>query len=419
MSPRPSPSRPRRQGFTLIELLVVISIIGVLVGLLLPAVNAAREAARRAQCQNNMKNIGLGVIQFTTAKNYYPNAGTIFDSGTANPTMYTTSNIYNLFNNPTTAIPSANINALLYSWVVDILPFIDNQELYNAFNKTLPYSNSQVATNASASNYQVGNTSIGILNCPDDNTIQKGQGNLSYALNGGFALWHFDGTTYKGQQIDSPPSYTKLTWIPSASTTAFTGFSGITSKLGVFFMGTDTGKFPWDTRTTPSGIFDGASSTIMMSENTLTGYSPVSPFLNNTTNMPTNWACPLPTHVLFVGSHHICDAHNGDCTQTDNNALSPNAAIQADGLGWNYANVNATNNFEYINFGTNLTNEGSFPFINSAHPGGFNALFCDGAVRFLNAGINGTVYSKILSPSGSKLPPYCKQFPVNQDDFAN
>ena len=55
-----TPRRRRRQGFTLIELLVVISIIGILVGLLLPAINSAREAGRRAQCQSNMHNVVLG-----------------------------------------------------------------------------------------------------------------------------------------------------------------------------------------------------------------------------------------------------------------------------------------------------------------------------------------------------------------------
>src|SRR5437763_11900415 len=75
----------RRRGFTLIELLVVISIIGVLVGLLLPAINSARESGRRAQCQNNMKQIGLGLIGFLNAFNTFPAAGVITDTSKQNP----------------------------------------------------------------------------------------------------------------------------------------------------------------------------------------------------------------------------------------------------------------------------------------------------------------------------------------------
>ena len=62
--------------------------------------------------------------------------------------------------------------------------------------------------------------------------------------------------------------------------------------------------------------------------------------------------------------------------------------------------------------------EGSYPFSNSAHAGGCNMGFCDGGVRFIKSTINGTVYSKILTPQGSKLPPYCRQLPVSQDAFA-
>src|SRR5687767_13667910 len=100
--------RRGRPGFTLVELLVVIAIIGVLVALLLPAVQAAREAARRAQCQSNIKQLGLALLNYHAGRNTFP-ASINFPAGAGipwNPSISTT-------HGP--------------NWVIAILPFIEQQ----------------------------------------------------------------------------------------------------------------------------------------------------------------------------------------------------------------------------------------------------------------------------------------------------
>ena len=105
------------KGFTLIELLVVISIIAVLIALLLPAVQAAREAARRAQCVNNLKQIGLALFNYENSIGTFPPGYIDYQN---NP-IYT---------------PDLDMGPG-WGWAAMLLPFLEQQPLYNAINFSL------------------------------------------------------------------------------------------------------------------------------------------------------------------------------------------------------------------------------------------------------------------------------------------
>ncbi len=423
MSLRRPRSRRLRPGFTLIELLVVISIIGILVGLLLPAVNAAREAGRRAQCQNNLKNVGLGIIGFATAKGIFPNGGSYVEGGSATG-IASTSYIHTVVSNPSGIQSGGGVP--MYSWVVDILPYIDNADIYNAWNKNNGYLDPTVPSSGGPSNYTISmSTTIGILRCPDDLTYQPGAGNLSYVVNGGFSLWHaipYGWTAYKTDGTASttgPTISTILNWTTATgggTAANSTTLMGTTQRLALFYQnpvlqGGGPVSVPYSTQSSLSGIVDGASTTLMVGENTLAGYSSGGTFSGG---LQTNWACPFPSYCQFIGSDDVCGP-SGDCYTNQGGSY---IAGQNDGL-WNNANSKTLGTYKNINYGQqNLTLKGTSPYINSGHPSGANFAFADGAVRFISDSINGTVYSQIITPAGSRIPVPFKQNPVSQDAFS-
>lgn len=157
------PSRRSLLAFTLVELLVVIAIIGILVAMLVPAVQSARESARRTECKNNLKQLGLAVLNYETAWQQFPASGTWFEDVDID-----------LANNPDVG----------YSWVVDILPHLDQQNLHDVFkqayeltdpvNGTHITDNDDPSTTAAAGDVgelhqQWRSTRLDMLLCPSDN----------------------------------------------------------------------------------------------------------------------------------------------------------------------------------------------------------------------------------------------------------
>ncbi len=174
------PSLPkRRSAFTLVELLVVIAIIGVLVALLLPAVQSAREAARRATCINHLKQLGLAIHNFHDVNNVLPS----------------------------THLGGPPPDDAYGTWFVLILPFIEQEALFREFNPALPYA---TAPNPAAAALTA--SSVAVFKCPSrrsgvqmsDNQPQIG-GTGDYAAvsvsTSNFQWQHQDPVTLRGAMI--------------------------------------------------------------------------------------------------------------------------------------------------------------------------------------------------------------------------
>ena len=174
-----------RSGFTLVELLVVIAIIGVLVGLLLPAVQAAREAARRMSCSNNFKQIGLAIHNYHSAYKQLPTSG----CGTTGDEGYS----------PHQSNPNAGghgggptLSQAQLSWIVGILPFMEQQALWEEVSNpyeqqlsgggTTTYPAFAPSPNRNWNFRDAWYTEIPTLRCPSDpGTGLPSQGRTNYA----------------------------------------------------------------------------------------------------------------------------------------------------------------------------------------------------------------------------------------------
>lgn len=198
-----------RIGFTLVELLVVITIIGILIALLLPAVQAAREAARRMQCSNNLKQIGLGVHSYLNAKDKLP-------AGGRNPWGET--------------------------WYHDILPYIDQIPLYEIWNPKKKYHEDD--------NVKLATTLVPTMQCPSDNYVPNADPD---------GWFHGNYVCNAGNVGVAGAASSSLTVLDSRTL----GANTIKNGGQPFIISIDNGKFRY---VDVSEVKDGLSNTLAFSE---------------------------------------------------------------------------------------------------------------------------------------------------------
>lgn len=272
----------RRRAFTLVELLVVISIIAILIGLLLPAVNAAREAGRKTKCTNQLYQLGMGVIQQANAGGYLP--------GFRNA-VQTTSGVQP------------------YSWPVVILPFIEKNDVYTA-----------VINGGGAS------TLIDGFICPSAPLDGVTGAALTYSGNAGSAS---NVRRADGVMLD--------TWITAAATSGRVGLDDVSSGDGTtttLLLSEESSRVAnlaqWSVAVMTSGSFDFGNSSAGVPCFGIDGNAPPAQVINSTfSGAPGAWSQPSSQHPGGAVAV-FCDGHTGFLRDTIT------ADVYAQALSWNH-----------------------------------------------------------------------------------
>jgi len=328
-------------GFTLVELLVVIAIIGVLVALLLPAAQAAREAARRAQCQSNIKQIGLAVVGYTEA-----HAGELPPGGITNGDCCGTKS--------------------KESWSIVILPHLEQQNLYDQYDFE--------AFNEDEVNWPVLQTILPVYLCPSDEDTdtlerpQSGPGNNipmargSYRANSGRC-----GNPAKGNWDSASGSDG---FFPKGRNPDFSHWKGPFRGIGK-----GKGRKIYLTGSAPSElqhITDGLSNTIFIGEGTSKSSTGSASAAEANRRRRTFWA-------------YSYTSYNRSCVFPETRTMLFDYArcVDVGGPGGKSACKRAWG---------------------ALHPGGLHFAFGDGSVHFLSADIDMELFAGMASIAGGELP---------------
>jgi prepilin-type N-terminal cleavage/methylation domain-containing protein/prepilin-type processing-associated H-X9-DG protein len=285
----------RRAGFTLIELLVVIAIIAILIGLLLPAVQKVREAAARAQCQNNLKQLGLAVHSYHDTFKRFPPNGTVILYNWAGGTAKI---------NGVTYVGDRNIpGPYTWTWIARILPYIEQGPLatqYNIPNGTLGAAQAGLAT------------IIPVLQCPsDDETANPASDWANTGWNTvAMGLTNYKGVSGSNWGINGLGNGTFTTAFPVADPDPALGQRGLDAGNGIFYRSDGSRKL------TLLGITDGTSNTFMIGEDRHMfdqhcGGWAMPNYVNATCAIPLNYPDPGHNYTNWPNRYSFHSQHTG------------------------------------------------------------------------------------------------------------
>jgi prepilin-type N-terminal cleavage/methylation domain-containing protein/prepilin-type processing-associated H-X9-DG protein len=329
-------------GFTLIELLVAIAIIGVLIALLLPAVQAAREAARRSQCTNNLKQVGLAIANYESAhgclvSGYLSATSPLAQFGVAgyNPDPHTFD------------------NGPGWGWLALLLPFTEQVPLYNAINTNLP---TWVPDNGTVVTVQ-----LGVYLCPSANnptpTCRMVDANL-------------DPLSVPNLEFARANYQYNMGWNDTSITPAATSYDDpIRGCNGPIYR---------NSHVSFAGVSDGLSNTVIAGEK--------SPYLADAT-----WVGIIPGYRHFAYNAFASAGTGGAGVNYD----YPGAILAAHSGPSLYESPQV---IHPPNSPLGHTDE-----MYSLHPGGANVLLGDGSVRFIKQSINLLTWQALSSRSGAEV----------------